>query len=180
MPNGIILTGLNGSGKSTVCKQLAKKLNYYSMDAEDYYFIKSDLPYSKFHTLEQTKNLMLCDIMKHSNYVLATVHCDWGEEINSTYKLDVVLSAPLDVRMKRIKQREYDKFGSRVLEGGDLYESQQKFHDKVSARGDDYIAKQMQFISCPVLEIDATFPIDKIVDTICDKYLQMNELETTI
>lgn len=170
MPNGIVITGLNGCGKSTVCKQLAKKLNYYSMDVEDYYFIKSDIPYSKFHTHEETKKRMLDDIIKYNNYVLATVNCDWGEEITSTYKLAVVLKAPLDIRMNRIKQREYDKFGNRVLIGGDLYESQQKFHNKVLLRGEEHIAKQMQFIKCPVLEIDATLSINDIVDTICKKY----------
>ena len=106
LPDGIIITGLNGCGKSTVRKLLAEKMNYYSMDVEDYYFIKSDTPYSKFHTLEQTKQLMLKDIQKHGDFVLATVNCDWGEEIASMCKLAIVLSAPLDLRMKRIKNRE--------------------------------------------------------------------------
>lgn len=139
------------------------------MDVEDYYFIKSDVPYSSFRTHEETKKLMLDDIIKHNNYVLATVNCDWGKEITSTFKLAVVLKAPLDIRMNRIKQREYDKFGNRVLMGGDLYESQQKFHNKVLLRGEEHISKQLEFITCPVLEIDATLSINDIVDTICKK-----------
>lgn len=177
LPDGIIITGLNGCGKSTVRKLLAEKMNYYSMDVEDYYFIKSDTPYSKFHTLEQTKQLMLKDIQKHGDFVLATVNCDWGEEIASMCKLAIVLSAPLDLRMKRIKNREYEKFGDRVLQGGDLYESQQKFHNKVLLRGEEHITKQMQFITCPILELDATLPIYDIVNTIYKKYLQINPIE---
>ncbi len=177
MSNGIIITGLNGCGKSTVCKLLAEKMNYYSMDVEDYYFIKSDTPYSKFHTLEQTKQLMLKDIQKHGDFILATVNCDWGEEIASMCKLAVVLSAPLDLRMKRIENREYEKFGDRVLQGGDLYKSQQKFHNKVLLRGEEHIAKQMQFITCPVLELDATLLINDIVNAIYKKYLQINPIE---
>lgn len=174
MPCGIVITGLNGCGKSTVCKLLAEKLNYYSMDVEDYFFIDSDIPYSKYHTHEQTKNLMFDDIVKYNNYVLATVNCDWGEEITSTYKFAVVLKAPLDVRMNRIRQREYEKFGNRVLKNGDLYESQQKFHNKVLVRGEEHIVKQMKFIACPVLEVDALLPIDDIVDIIYKKYLRIN------
>lgn len=170
MPNGIVITGLNGCGKSTVCKLLAEKLEYYSMDVEDYYFIKSDIPYSKFRTHEQTAKLMFDDIIKHNNYVLATVNCDWGEEITSTYKFAVVLNAPLDIRMQRIKKREYEKFGDRVLKGGDLYESQQKFHNKVLARSEEHIAKQMKFIACPVLELDAALSINDIVDIIYKEY----------
>lgn len=177
MPNGIIITGLNGCGKSTVCRLLAEKLNYFSMDVEDYFFIKSDIPYSKFHTHEQTKELMLEDILKHKNYVMATVNCDWGNEIISTYKFAVVLKAPLDIRMKRIEEREYRKFENRVLKGGDLYESQQKFHNKVLKRTDEHIEKQMQYIACPVLEVDATRPLQDTVDIIYKKYLQINTAE---
>ena len=174
LPDGIIITGLNGCGKSTVCKLLAKKINYYSMDVEDYYFIESDIPYSKFHTHEQTKKLMLDDILKHNHFVLATVNCDWGEEILSMCKLAVLLKAPLDIRMERIRKREYEKFGTRVLNGGDLYESQHKFHNKVLSRGENHMTEQMRFVDCPVLELDATLPIYDIVNTIFKKCEQLN------
>lgn len=177
MPNGIIITGLNGCGKSTVCRLLAEKLDYFAMDVEDYFFIKSDIPYSKFRTHEQTRKLMLEDILKHKNYVMATVNCDWGNEITSTYTFAVVLKAPLDIRMKRIEKREYRKFGNRVLKGGDLYESQQKFHNKVLKRTDEHMAKQMQYISCPVLEIDATRSLQDTVDMIYKEYVQLNAAE---
>ena len=38
MSEGIAIVGLNGSGKSTLGHALAKELNYYEIDVEDYYF----------------------------------------------------------------------------------------------------------------------------------------------
>ena len=166
MPEGILITGLS------VCRLLAEKLNYFSMDVEDYYFFKSDIPYSKFHTLEETQRLMERDIEKYQKFVLATVNCNWGK-INSAFKLAVVLMAPIDIRMERIKTREYKKFGDRVLKGGDLYDSQLKFHNKVLARTDEHIEKQMQYISCPVLKLDATLTLTDIVNKIYEAYTKM-------
>lgn len=71
--------------------------------------------------------------------------------------------------MESIKLREYKKFGDRVLAGGDLYSSQQKFHNKVLARTDEHTAEQMQYISCPVLELDATLSLSDIINAILVK-----------
>ena len=38
MTQGIAIFGLNGSGKSTLAHALAKKIRYFEMDVEDYYF----------------------------------------------------------------------------------------------------------------------------------------------
>ena len=40
MSGGILVCGLNGSGKSTFGQALAKKLNYHFIDIEDLYFEK--------------------------------------------------------------------------------------------------------------------------------------------
>ena len=48
-------------------------------------------------------------------------------EINDNYDLVVYLDVPLDMRMKRIRQRAIDKFGDRVLPGGDMYEQEESF-----------------------------------------------------
>ena len=36
--NGISLFGPNGSGKSTLVHALEKRIDYFEMDVEDYYF----------------------------------------------------------------------------------------------------------------------------------------------
>lgn len=38
MVYGIAIMGLNGCGKSTLAHEISKRLNYFEMDVEDYYF----------------------------------------------------------------------------------------------------------------------------------------------
>lgn len=173
MLNGIIIMGLNGSGKSTVCRELADLLNYRRMDVEDYYFLDSDIPYAKSRNHEEVKQLMLNDIKIYHNYVLSSVGCNWGSEIVSTYKLAILLYAPLQVRLERIKQREITRFGNRVLEGGDMYESQKRFHDMVASRSPEDIKQQACSLTCPVLEINATLPVKEILGLIYSYYMNM-------
>ena len=175
MLNGIIIMGLNGSGKSTICRQLADLLNYRPMDVEDHYFLDSDIPYTKSRTQEEVRQLMLQDINIYHNYVLSSVGCNWGSEIVSTYKLAILLYAPLEVRLERIKQREINRFGSRILEGGDMYESQKRFHNMVATRSPEDIKQQAYSLTSPVLEMDATLPLKEIIDSCYSYYMNMLE-----
>ena len=38
MVRGIAIMGLNGCGKSTLAHAITKRLDFYEMDVEDYYF----------------------------------------------------------------------------------------------------------------------------------------------
>ena len=55
MPNGIIAVGLNGRGKTTIGRELAKALNYKNMYVEDYYFLESEIPYTISRTKEEVR-----------------------------------------------------------------------------------------------------------------------------
>jgi len=131
--------------------------------------------YTKSRTHEEVKQLMLDDIKTYHKYVLSSVGCNWGSEIVATYKLAILLSAPLQVRLERIKQREIARFGNRVLEGGDMYESQKRFHNMVSSRSEEDIKQQADSLTCPVLEINATLPVEVILGRISGYYLNMRE-----
>ena len=56
MQEGIAIVGLNGSGKSTLGHALAKALNYYEIDVEDYYF-----PEQQESRKEYQKDRLQCD-----------------------------------------------------------------------------------------------------------------------
>lgn len=174
--NGIIVCGANGSGKTTLGRALAEALNYRHMDIEDYYFIESEIPYSKSRTRDEVCQLILNDIKQYNNFIISAVNGDMGEEINNMYKLAVYLSVPLDIRLERVKQRAYDKFGNRVLVGGDMYEQEQRFFDYVEFRSADKAGKTeiwLKTLSCPVIHLDGTKTIsENITRLLSERKLQ--------
>ena len=156
VPRGIIVFGANGSGKTTLGRELARILDFKRMDVEDYYFRKSEIPYNDARSKDEVVNMMLADIEKYRSFVISTVVGDLGDVITQYYKLAVHISAPHELRMERIKQRVYDKFGERVLEGGDMYEQEQKFFNFVASRPLTIIDQWAETLACPVIHIDGT------------------------
>ena len=85
MIDGIAIFGLNGGGKSTLAHALAKQINYFEMDVEDYYFPEQkasrkwalennsmidteylgELPFSISRTKQEVQTAILEDIKAH-------------------------------------------------------------------------------------------------------------------
>ncbi|GHU37432.1 hypothetical protein FACS1894105_09540 [Clostridia bacterium] len=155
-PHGIIVFGANGSGKTTLARELARILNFKHMDIEYYAFESSEIPYANQRTRGECISLMLADIEKYGSFVLSAVNGDFGENITQMYDFAVFLEAPLEIRMKRIKQRSYDQFGERGREGGDMYEQESRFFDFVATRSLTPIEQWAETLACPVIRVDGT------------------------
>lgn len=175
MPNGIIIFGANGSGKSTVGRELALALNFKHMDIEDYHFIKSAIPYTAERSREDCVNLMLADIEQYPSFVLSAVTGNLGEKITSMYRLAVQISTPLEARMERIKHREYERHGERIHEGGDMYDQNLKFIDFVASRSLSNLSNWAETPVCPIIQIDGTKPVLENVHYIVQQYRVMME-----
>ena len=166
MKCGICVCGLNGSGKTTLAGELAKALNLKHMDIEQYYFTSTDNPYTLSRTRVEVERLILGDIRKNPRFIFSAVNGDMTPEINDNYDLVVYLDVPPDVRMKRIRQRAIDKFGDRVLPGGDMYEQEEKFFAYSEKRTPEKIENWLKTLSHKVLRLDGTKPIQENVEHI--------------
>ena len=153
---GIIVFGANGSGKTTLGRELAHILNFKHMDIEDYCFNESEIPYTNARSHEEYSNLMLVDIEKYRSFVISAVAEDFGEKISSMYELAVYITAPLEVRLKRIEQRERKRHGARICEGGDMYEQHLEFIDFVALRSLKPTEEWAKTLTCPIIQVDGT------------------------
>lgn len=168
---GIIVCGLNGAGKSTLGKALAKKLDYHFIDNEDFYFPKTNLnyAYSFARTREEVKKLLLSEIEAHENFVFASVKGDYGAHIYPFFRYAVLLDVPKDIRIQRVRNRSYRKFGDRMRMGGDLYEQEEKFFEFVKSRPENTVEEWIQSLNCPIIRIDGTKPIAENIDFIIEQ-----------
>ncbi|HBN82293.1 MAG TPA: hypothetical protein DDZ89_00450, partial [Clostridiales bacterium] len=62
--------------------------------------------------------------------------------------------------------REYARWGDRVCEGGDMYESQKKFRKYAATRDVGLLEQRALEYSCPVVYYDGTKTPGEIVDEI--------------
>ncbi len=168
MRTGIIICGLNGTGKSTLGKALAEKLHFYFIDNEDLYFPKTNPTYiyAAPRTREEVEKLLFNKIEKHENFVFASVKGDYGETIYPFFQYAVLINVPEDIRIERVKNRSFQKFGNRMLFGGDLYEQEERFFDLVKSRAEDTVEKWIQSLNCPIIRIDGTKPVEENINLI--------------
>ena len=171
MGMGILICGLNGSGKSTLGKALAEKLDFYFIDNEDLYFPKTDPNYvfSSPCTREEVEKLLFAEITAHENFVFASVKGDYGEQIYPFFQYAGLVDVEKGIRMQRVRNRSFQKFGNRMLPGGDLYEQEEKFFALVNSRPENTVEEWIQALKCPIIRIDGTKPIEENVAFIIEQ-----------
>lgn len=171
MGTGIILCGLNGVGKSTLGKALAAELNFHFIDNEELFFPKTDAAYIYRHsrTCEEVEKLLLHEIKAHENFVFTAVKGDYGEKILPYYTYAVLIEVPRNIRLQRVENRSFEKFGDRILPGGDLYEQEKRFFDMVKSRKEDEAAQWARSLGCPVIRIDGTRAVGENVRVIMER-----------
>lgn len=161
MGTGIIVCGLNGAGKSTLGRALAKELQFHFVDNEDLYFPKDDPQYlfASPRPREEAEKLLLREIETHENFVFSSVKGDYGAVVSSHFRYAVLIEVPKEIRMQRVRERSFQKFGNRMLPGGDLYEQEEAFFAYVGSKAENTVEEWVKTLHCPILRVDGTKPI---------------------
>lgn len=168
MGHKIIVCGGNGAGKSTVSRALSAKTGWVFRDAEDYYFPKDDPDYAYAHarTQEEVAKLLKADLAAHEDIIFAAVRGRHSPETEKMFTCAVYVDAPREIRLRRVRERSYRKFGNRMLPGGDLYETETAFFNMVEERPDSYTQEWLRKASLPVIFVDGTLPPEENAEKI--------------
>ena len=156
--------GASGSGTSTLGRYTADALGLSFMDTDDYLWLPSDPPFTSSRPADERIALMRHDIDQSCGAVISGSLSGWGDVFVPEFTLAVRLVTLTDVRIARIKQREHTRFGDRILEGGDMYETHEAFvrwaskYDTgdLSMRSKASHDEWQKNIGCPIITLDGT------------------------
>lgn len=181
MPRGIIIYGATGSGKTTLGKELAQRLNFQHIDIDDYIWRwDTEIPYTILRPREERIEYLMNAISKCQYFVMTGSMGSIREAFNSLFDLAVFITVPTEIRIERLRTREFTMFGERILAGGDMYEQNIKFF-KDAIQYDTGEPPQVCLkhheqwtaeLSCPVLRVDGTKTISENASWIAEQFLQ--------
>ena len=163
---GILICGLNGTGKSTLGRMLADRMGYEFIDNEDLFFPKVDPLYtfSNPRSEEEVIRLLEEKIRANIRFVFSAVRGNYGGKLIASLDHIVLIEVPKQIRSQRIRDRSYQKFGNRILPGGDLYDKENKWFSLADNRPETYVTDWLETLDCSVIRIDGTLPVEENAD----------------
>lgn len=108
----IHIFGASGSGTTTLGKALHNALSYRHLDADDYYWEKTDPPFQLKVPKEKRNQQITKDFLAQKDCIISGSMVSWGAEWASAFDLYVFLYLPPEIRMQRLKDRELERYGA--------------------------------------------------------------------
>lgn len=179
MARGIIIFGSAGSGKTTLGKLVAKKLNFPYFDIDDYIWRRdTDIPFTVMYAYEEKVNRLMTDILKETNFVMAGSMDSFNKPFVPLFDLAIHITASIDTRINRVNKREYEVYKERIMEGGDMYEGHCYFLDNLTRYDTDGSpcmnthAQWANSLPCKVLRLNGDEDLNKNVEIIVHEFLK--------
>lgn len=179
MATGIMIMGSSGAGKTTLGELVAKKLGYTFVDIDEYIWRKdTQIPFSEMYPKAEKISRLMDAISNCDHFVMAGSMNSFHEYFDPYFELVVHLHTDAETRVKRVHERELGWFGSRILEGGDMYEEHQKMLRGIA--GYDYgigvstlqqHEEWMKSLKCPVMRLDGSDTYEKNLGIITEAYI---------
>jgi adenylate kinase family enzyme len=157
----VLITGASGSGTTTLGRALAARLGVAFFDADDYYWLPSDLPFRHKREPALRLALLLAGLAKVRSAVLSGSVVHWGAELEESFSAIVFLTLPASIRVARLREREVARFGQvdeDFLEWAAQYEAG-GMAGRSLAIHERWLAQR----SCPIIRIDGDWSVHERV-----------------
>ena len=162
MKKRIHIFGASGSGTTTIAKAVTKALDYTHFDTDSYFWEQTEEPFSLMRTPNDRIKLMNQDLKKSKNWILSGALNGWGDCFIPDFDLVIFVFVSPEERMKRLKKREFSRYGKEMLPGGNRYEKEVEFLEWAAKYDDENFdgrsfknqKEWLEALPCPVLEVN--------------------------
>ena len=183
MAAGIMITGAPGAGKTTLGELTAKELGYIFLDIDEYMWRKdTEIPFSEMYPRDEKISRLMDAVSKCEHFVMAGSMDSFHEHFDPFFKLVVHLKADTVVRKARVREREFKRYGSRILEGGDMHDKHESFLSDLSGydlgRGGCTLQQHelwMKSLRCKVIKLDGADDLHENVKRIIEAYRRLRD-----
>jgi len=170
----IHITGASGAGTTTLGNALHKRYGYAHFDTDDFFWEQTDPPYTQKREEPQRRALLENAMDSAEKCIVSGSLTGWGDLFIPRFTLVIYVVAPTEIRLQRLRDREYRRFRDRILPGGDMFEE----HEAFIKWAGEYDAGGMEMrsalrhrewlkqIACPVLEVHADTPLEDTLQRI--------------
>jgi adenylate kinase family enzyme len=174
----IHILGASGTGTTTLGAALADSLGCIHADADTFYWLPTDPPFTTPRPREARLALLLSRIKKATSWVFSGSAISWAMPLERLYDLVVFLRLDPVLRMERLRRREIADYGARIEPGGDMELASRQFfewaaaYDSASLEQVRSLATHELWLSkqrCPVQRLDAAAPVKDLVGAVLAK-----------
>jgi len=175
MTHRIHLFGASGSGTTTLGRALAERLGVAHFDSDNFYWQPADKPFSCKRPRDQRVQLLREQLSRQDNWVLSGSLCGWGDPLIPAFTLAIFLRLDPEVRLQRLRIREFQRYGAQIHEGGERFVATRTFLEWAAGydtgdHGTRSLKRHETWIRslpCPVLRLDVTgHPVEALVEQV--------------
>ncbi len=180
----IVLFGASGSGTTTLGHEIEKRTNFKHLDADDYYWKKTNPPFSEKVPLTQRNENLKADFNNSENVIVSGSLVSWGREWETAFDLAVFIRLDNSVRMERLKKRETERYGEKLLNDKKVRENSKAFlewanqyeNPNFDGRTFKVHSNWIESLVCKVLRLNGANQLNSNVEIILNEIKVCNNL----
>lgn len=164
------ITGASGSGTTTLGRAVADAWTVPHADADDYFWLPSDPPFTAKRDPAERVALMERLFLAREAWVLSGSMLGWGDDVVRRADAVVLLTLDPDERLRRLVAREEVRRASGPVDDAavEAFLTWARGYDDPSFDGRSRAAHEswLRTLTCPVLRLDSARPVDDLRDAV--------------
>ncbi len=165
----LFIFGASGAGTTTLGKALGVELEWTHLDADDYYWEKTPIPYEVVIPKTIRHQNLITDFEASEYIIVSGGVMNWSLYWKNAFDYAVWLYIPHRIRMARLRKREIRRYGDLLKTNINIQQKSKEFlawaasYDDVDFDGKSITRDQhwMKLLQCPTLKIEGDTTIEE-------------------